>query len=840
MSTKSLEEYDTCPICANNRRKITWVTCSKCSFSSCRGCVKRFLLELPDINPVCMSCKAQWDFEFLANNTDEKFHNHTYRDYRAKIIVDRERSLLPATQPYVATMKKKEDIKAEIEEVSKEIRMYQELLYEANRKKSALRTKVRELEAESGDVKEENAGIRFIGHCPHSECKGFLDTEYVCGLCKEKACRSCRLPKHKGDCDKDVVETVRMLAKDTKGCPNCGVPIFRISGCDQMFCQDENTPIWMWSGEKKLAKDIIVGDILIGDDGLPRKVEALTSGSAEMYEISTRFGDNYRAIGKHLLSLSKKGHIVDISVEDFLKIKRRRDYHALYSGVIHWPEQPVPIDPYILGLWLGNGTSRGDGFSSNDTEIVKAWVNWGTANDTEFVHSSPFYYTSRGKGQGTITPVGYNSMATCRGCQKKQSLCCASLEELDELLFKDPQNKELLDLVEWRKNIPKYEMKTKLGKQRSTCFLKQTLRNLGLIDIKHIPLIYMLNSEKIRMQVLAGIIDTDGNNGKTGYRFSQSVKREKLCRDIQDLSRSLGFRTTWKTQSPGRKLFSTHGKEYDCSNQIYVRIIGDIGRIPVKLPHKKINRNTAVKCTIKVRSVGTGKYAGWSVSGGSPRYLLGDGTVTHNCTKCHTPFDWRTGKIETGRIHNPHYYEFQRQNGGERREPGEVRCGGQVDYYGLHRRITENGLEENILNWVMSAHILSGHIRGILLPQYRDDQVGERTNRDLRIKYLLGLMTDKDWISEIKRREKRREKNRAICLAMTMFADTMDDLQANILVGDAEDIPTFLVQMKKLRQYTKTVLENIGVRFQNKVPIITKDWRIKDIGIRNRRAGMEN
>lgn len=438
------KEYDTCPICAEKRRTITWVTCSKCQASCCRSCIKRFLLDRPDINPVCMSCKSQWDFEFLAENTDEEFHNHTYREYRAKIIVDRERSLLPATQPYVAAAKELENIKDQIEDATKEINMYKELISQVMAKKAALRHKLAELE-DTGEVKVQTSNIRFVGHCPQSECKGFLDTEYVCGLCKAKACRSCRLPKHTGECDKDIVATVQMLAKDTKGCPNCGVPIFRISGCDQ--------------------------------------------------------------------------------------------------------------------LW---------------------------------------------------------------------------------------------------------------------------------------------------------------------------------------------------------------------------------------------------------------------------------------CTRCHTAFDWKTGKIETGRIHNPHYYEFQRQNGGQRREPGDVRCGGQVDYYTLHNRVVENGLEKNIVDWVLDAHRLSGHIRAVLLPQYREDEVKEATNRDLRIKYLLNKISDKEWISEIKRREKKREKNRAISLSMIMFADTMDDLHANIVVGDVNDIPVFLVQMKKLQKYTKRVLDKISARFQNKVPSITKNWRLKEVGVRNRRYEMEN
>ena len=100
-----------CPICCETRKKSSLIHCSKCSFECCKSCVKKFLLGSPSINPTCMNCKNTWDFDFLAKNTDEPFHNHEYREYRAKIIIQRERSLLPATQPYVESVRVQEEKK---------------------------------------------------------------------------------------------------------------------------------------------------------------------------------------------------------------------------------------------------------------------------------------------------------------------------------------------------------------------------------------------------------------------------------------------------------------------------------------------------------------------------------------------------------------------------------------------------------------------------------------------------------------------------------------------------------------------------------------------------------
>jgi hypothetical protein len=53
-----------------------------------------------------------------------------------------------------------------------------------------------------------------------------------------------------------------------------------------------------------------------------------------------------------------------------------------------------------------------------------------------------------------------------------------------------------------------------------------------------------------------------------------------------------------------------------------------------------------------------------------------DGCDQMWCTQCKTTFSWRTGQVETGRTHNPHYYAYMRANGGLPRAPGDVPRGG--------------------------------------------------------------------------------------------------------------------------------------------------------------------
>ena len=94
------EEYDLCNICCGKTRVKLWVKCPYCKFSCCRTCLKNYLLETKNITPKCIepSCDKELSFEFIAINTDNDFYNNIYRNHRANILLELEKSLLPGTQ----------------------------------------------------------------------------------------------------------------------------------------------------------------------------------------------------------------------------------------------------------------------------------------------------------------------------------------------------------------------------------------------------------------------------------------------------------------------------------------------------------------------------------------------------------------------------------------------------------------------------------------------------------------------------------------------------------------------------------------------------------------------
>jgi hypothetical protein len=207
-----------------------------------------------------------------------------------------------------------------------------------------------------------------------------------------------------------------------------------------------------------------------------------------------------------------------------------------------------------------------------------------------------------------------------------------------------------------------------------------------------------------------------------------------------------------------------------------------------------------------------------------------DGCDQMFCTKCHAVFSWRTGAIEKGRIHNPHYYEFVRANGEQKREIGDVRCGGQVNFSTLYAKINDDNLSSSIQDLILNSHQLSGHIRGVTLNRY-EEVSNDESNRQLRIQYLLNELTEQQWISHIKRKEKKREKNIAISQVLTMFVDTIDSIHDNICNSTYPNIITkSMEELECLKEYTNNAFRRIGLRFQNKVPIIDDNWVLRDIG----------
>ena len=199
-------------------------------------------------------------------------------------------------------------------------------------------------------------------------------------------------------------------------------------------------------------------------------------------------------------------------------------YFNYVEPIIHYPEQKVPFDPYIIGAWLGDGTKNSPIITNQDAEII--------------------IYLKK-------TLPNYNLY----------------------LQYNDRYN------YRFNQIFPKNR-----GRYYKNSF-KTMLKSLNLYNNKHIPDIYKYNSLEVRLQVLAGLIDTDGSLSRHYYEISQ--KRKILSKDIIELARSCGyFVKVRKKKVKWIYKGKTDIREYF---RIFISLYYHSKSIPVKIKRKKFD-----------------------------------------------------------------------------------------------------------------------------------------------------------------------------------------------------------------------------------------------------------
>lgn len=188
------------------------------------------------------------------------------------------------------------------------------------------------------------------------------------------------------------------------------------------------------------------------------------------------------------------------------------------------------------------------------------------------------------------------------------------------------------------------------------------------------------------------------------------------------------------------------------------------------------------------------------------------GTVIHKtsgcaqmwCPDCHTAFDWRTGEIVTGRIHNPHYIEFKRK-GGTSREHGDIPCGGIPTY----RELREVGSSNDIMN--LASYIFYAERENMYI------DVEPVNNLSLRVSYMLNELDEKDFKIFLQRQEKFKDKMIDLSSIYEMLTHSGGDLLRQFII-DPERETEIVDMIKKLFLYANEVFTNIRTRYNCVTP----------------------
>lgn len=254
-------EDNCCSICIEKFGKVAskkQASCPYCNIKVCVKCTQTYLIGTHE-DPHCMGCRKGWGREVLDSFAMLTWIDGEYKKHRQDILLDRERSKLPAAQLIIERIKESHEMLPDLEILTKEKEAAYKIYLEASKKHSRFQMQIqnlsRGLPAMNESIKEERRV--FVMPCPASSCRGFLSSAYKCGVCDIYACPDCREIKGLAKdsphtCDPKTVETVAALKKECRNCPECGTSIFRISGCSQMFCTQCHTG-FDWNTGKKVT-----------------------------------------------------------------------------------------------------------------------------------------------------------------------------------------------------------------------------------------------------------------------------------------------------------------------------------------------------------------------------------------------------------------------------------------------------------------------------------------------------------------------------------------------------------------------------------------------------------
>jgi hypothetical protein len=172
------------------------------------------------------------------------------------------------------------------------------------------------------------------------------------------------------------------------------------------------------------------------------------------------------------------------------------------------------------------------------------------------------------------------------------------------------------------------------------------------------------------------------------------------------------------------------------------------------------------------------------------------------CTQCHTAFDWETGKVEIGMIHNPHYHEWLASRGGVANDDAvELECGDMPNPTQYYSRISKSGKHKEL----MELYRMVYHVEQIVLREYNNNRI--RDNFDLRIQYLVGDFDDDMWATKLMNREKKRMKSRAFHELLDMVVTVMKDLVRQVMYETAYESVAF--SYNQLKKYFEDVKDKI-------------------------------
>ncbi len=265
VSVEETPKQKECSICVqsftSNERKP--ICCPKCQIIVCKKCVQTFLKSISDA-PYCMNCKFGWDNTFLFKNINKSFINTDLKKAKTQRTFETEKARFTETMAELEQFNEHKKLINHHDEIYNDKQITRSKMKELEDQLRVLRNKYHTYNKQLNKIEYIKANIdnplgvneyfreyskpketvkrEFKHPCPAEGCNGIMGKNWTCPVCETHACSKCfenigkNPEKDEHECKKEDLESANEIRKNTRACPTCAVPIFKISGCDQMWC----------------------------------------------------------------------------------------------------------------------------------------------------------------------------------------------------------------------------------------------------------------------------------------------------------------------------------------------------------------------------------------------------------------------------------------------------------------------------------------------------------------------------------------------------------------------------------------------------------------------------
>lgn len=319
-------------------------------------------------------------------------------------------------------------------------------------------------------------------------------------------------------------------------------------------CLEIGTKVLRYDGRRVAVEDVRVGDLLMGPDSSPRRVVATTRGVGPLYRVVPKRGRSWVCNDAHVLTVvSDQGVVKDVPLEEWIRSSKNfRSTHKQFSvGVVFPKQDPLPVDPYFLGLWFGDGSK-----------------DLGT--------------------QGVVV--------TKPGAFVKEALS-------------DEADRWGLRIHEWTNasGCPSYRLANVDGKKND---LLDAMRSLVGPRVR-VPSSYLTASLEDRKAFLAGWLDSDGHL-RDGASYEITQRRKHYALSVAYLARSLGLFASVrpkKVQLPDWTEPRTYWRVSISGDFVSLRLPTRDKTVT------RASKRNAARTSFAVEPVGVGEYAGFQLDG---------------------------------------------------------------------------------------------------------------------------------------------------------------------------------------------------------------------------------